>query len=113
MAHMLADRSVVFFSRQGKTPPAHKTAGVAAALRLAFPSHAQVLVDGEVVMRAPDGTVLAFGAQGVHEQKKHSGATCCLLAFDLLVLDGTDITGRPLAARRQLLAESLLPQLHR
>jgi hypothetical protein len=118
--------------------PAHKTAGLADALRAAFPSSSSLMIDGEVVMRAADGSgahahrarkhmagahaphtphtphpphpphppqyaavdtwrtavrghaVLAFGAQGVHEQKKHVGATCCLLAFDLLVLDGAD-----------------------
>ena len=69
------DRSVTFFNRSGKTPPEHKTNGVADALRLAFPNHSGLIIDGEVVMRAPDGTVLAFGAQGKHEQKKHAGAT--------------------------------------
>ena len=113
MAHMARDRTVSFFSRQGKTPPEHKTAGLADALRLAFPNASELIVDSEVVMRAPDGTVLPFGAQGVHEQKKHAGATCCLLAFDLLHLDGSDLTQLPLRKRRAALEGALVPQRHR
>ena len=72
------------------------------ALRLAFPDASELIVDSEVVMRAPDGAVLPFGAQGVHEQKKHKDATCCLVVFDLLALDGGALTSEPLQRRRRL-----------
>ena len=73
--HMLKSGEVRFFTRAGKAVPEHKTSGVADALRRAFPGRdREIILDSEVVMRARDGTVLAFGAQGIHEQKSHDGA---------------------------------------
>ena len=68
----------------GKDVASHKTTGIADALRLAFPNHSEVILDGEAVLRDKDGLVLPFGEQGVHKQKAHNDVTCCLLAFDLI-----------------------------
>ena len=125
MAHLMKDRTVKFFSRNGngtqrephhitttsltttplhhltplpshhlthpfpshltgKDVASHKTTGIADALRLAFPNHSEVILDGEAVLRDKDGLVLPFGEQGVHKQKAHNDVTCCLLAFDLI-----------------------------
>ncbi|EOD26480.1 viral DNA ligase [Emiliania huxleyi CCMP1516] len=114
--HMTRDGGVAFFSRSLKDVPATKVIGLEAALRKAFPPLSpggparEVVLDGEVVMMAADGTVLAFGAQGVHEQKKHKDATCCLVVFDLLALDGGALTSEPLQRRRQILEAALVPQ---
>ena len=114
--HMTRDGGVAFFSRALKDVPATKVIGLEAALRKAFPPLSpggparEVVLDGEVVMMAADGTVLAFGAQGVHEQKKHKDATCCLVVFDLLALDGGALTSEPLQRRRQILEAALVPQ---
>ena len=102
--HMLKSGEVRFFTRAGKAVPEHKTSGVADALRRAFPGRdREIILDSEVVMRARDGTVLAFGAQGIHEQKKHDGATCCLLVFDLLMLDGKSLAHLSQRKRRAAL----------
>lgn len=113
-AHYEHGRPVAFYTRSIKPTPAHKVAGVAEALAAAFPHASRLVIDGEVVMRDPTGAVLAFGAQGVHEQKKVAGARCCLLIFDLLYYDGadrstigaahpTDLTSLPLRKRRAAL----------
>ena len=110
--HMSGGGSVQFFSRSLKEVGAispHKVTGLTAAITAAFPSASSLILDGEVVMKAKDGTVLAFGAQGVHEQKKHMGAFPCLVIFDLLWLDGRDLTQSPLQARRAALAAALVP----
>ena len=77
------------------------------AVPLAFPSADELILDGEALMCATDGTILPFGAQGKHEQKKHAGAVPCLRVFDLLWYNGQDLTGCSQRARREKL-EALL-----
>lgn len=69
-----------------------------------------MILDAEVLMKAADGSVLAFGAQGVHEQKKHAGSHPCLQVFDCLWLDGQDQTQLPLRRRRAALEAAICPQ---
>jgi bifunctional non-homologous end joining protein LigD len=57
------------------------------------------LVDGEAVAFRPDGRS-DFGAL----RTKAGGAEACLVAFDLLGLDGEDVRQRPLEERRDKLA---------
>ena len=110
MCHLLKDQTVKFFSRNGKDPPSHKTTGIADALRRAFPSHNEIIVDGEAVLRDKAGLVLPFGEQGVHKQKAHSDVTCCLIVFDLIALDGKDLMSLPLKKRRKILEDTLVEQ---
>ena len=60
-------------------------------------------------MKAHDGSVLAFGKQGVHEQKKNAGAHPALLVFDLLAFNGSDLMPLPLRQRRERLVAHLVP----
>ncbi len=57
------------------------------------------LIDGEAVVFRPDGRS-DFGAL----RTKAGGAQACLVAFDLLSLDGEDLRQRPLEERRDKLA---------
>jgi bifunctional non-homologous end joining protein LigD len=57
------------------------------------------LIDGEAVAFRPDGQS-DFGAM----RTKAGGAEACLVAFDLLNLDGEDFRQRPLEERRDKLA---------
>ena len=79
----------------------HQVRGLEAALLRAFPGAIDLILDAEVVMRATDGSVLAFGKQGAQEQKKYAGAHPALLVFDMLWLNGRDLMGRPLRERRE------------
>ncbi len=58
------------------------------------------LIDGEAVAFRPDG-LSDFGAL----RTKAGGARACLVAFDLLSLDGEDVRPRPLEERRDALAQ--------
>ncbi len=57
------------------------------------------LIDGEAVAFRPNGRS-DFGAL----RTKAGGARACLVAFDLLGLDGEDVRQRPLEERRDKLA---------
>ena len=57
------------------------------------------MIDGEAVVFRPDGQS-DFGAL----RTKAGGAEACLVAFDLLTLDGEDVRQRPLEERRGRLA---------
>jgi bifunctional non-homologous end joining protein LigD len=57
------------------------------------------LIDGEAVVFRPDGRS-DFGAL----RTKSGGTRACLLAFDLLGLDGEDVRQRPLEERRDKLS---------
>jgi bifunctional non-homologous end joining protein LigD len=56
-----------------------------------------------------DGELVAFDARGVprFERLHDAGAGTALVAFDLLRLDGEDLRGRPIEARRALLERLL------
>ena len=74
------------------------------------------VVDGEIVMVAPDGTRLDFE---LLQQRIHPAASRVKLlaeqtparfvAFDLLALGDTDYTGKPFAERREALVQALKP----
>ena len=74
------------------------------------------VVDGEIVMVAPDGTRLDFE---LLQQRIHPAASRVKLlaeqtparfvAFDLLALGDTDYTGTPFAERREALVQALKP----
>jgi bifunctional non-homologous end joining protein LigD len=59
----------------------------------------RALIDGEAVVFLPNGRS-DFGAL----RTKAGGARACLLAFDLLGLDGEDVRPRPLEERRDKLS---------
>jgi bifunctional non-homologous end joining protein LigD len=66
-------------------------------------------------LRSPDcvldGEVCALDETGRPRFSllQHGGGTLAMYAFDLLVLNGRDLTGLPLHERRSLLAETLIP----
>ena len=102
--------NTAFYQRSRKVMPNHKTEGVGAALQSAFPKARDVIVDGEVVVKAADGTILPFGVQGAKKIKEHVGSTCCLIIFDVLVLNGDDLTKKSLRRRRQILEQARIGQ---
>ena len=70
---------------------------IAEAVRRLDAEHA--LIDGEAVVFRPDG-LIDFAAL----RTKAGGAAACLIAFDLLSLDGEDLRQHPLEERRDRLA---------
>ena len=48
--------------------------------------------------------------QGKNKQSEHAGSTCCLLIFDLLYLNGENLTKRSQAQRRKTLEGALVQQ---
>jgi ATP-dependent DNA ligase len=77
---------------------------VAAAVAAALP--ARCLVDGELVSPL-DGAGVSF--EGLLRRLAHRAAPAGLVLFDLLELDGTDLTGQPLMERRRKLQAALGP----
>lgn len=65
----------------------------------------RALIDGEVVIFDDEGrTSFEVLVNGIHHGREHD---VVLLAFDLLWLDGWDLTGAPLFERKRALAELL------
>jgi bifunctional non-homologous end joining protein LigD len=65
---------------------------------------ASALIDGEATVVLPDGRT---SFQALQAALKQSPGDIVFYAFDLLELDGKDLTGRPLAERKQKLAALL------
>jgi len=70
----MANGQVKCFARSLKPTDAHKVTGLAEAVPRAFPGASSLVIDGEVVMKDAGGGILAFGAQGKHEQQKYAAA---------------------------------------
>jgi len=80
--------------------------GIAAALqRLKV---VRAVFDGEIVALADDGRP---SFQALQHRGSHAHWQIVFCAFDLLHRDGTDLTGRPLEARRALLGDLLPDQV--
>jgi len=65
----------------------------------------QAYVDGELCGVRPDGTISFDLVQTAHQI--HHDAALVFFLFDLLFVDGEDLTGQPLAERKARLAELL------
>lgn len=74
------------------------------------------VVDGEIVALKPDGKPdfqtlqnrYGFNRSGrTASRAKSSGATVVYMAFDILYLDGRDLTGLPLVERRDILDQTI------
>ncbi|HEX5761141.1 MAG TPA: DNA ligase D [Thermoanaerobaculia bacterium] len=65
----------------------------------------QALLDGEVVVLAPDGTTSFQALQNALKDRR--GGDLVFFAFDLLHLDGWDLRGAPLVERKRVLEELL------
>lgn len=65
----------------------------------------QALIDGEVAVVLPSGTTSFNALQNAMEERAQEGLV--YFAFDLLYLDGQDLTGAPLEERKAALAELL------
>src|SRR5690606_11720807 len=63
------------------------------------------ILDGEVVVLRPDGTSDFQALQNLLRDKKTKGLSYML--FDVLHLDGYDLTAAPLRERKQLLSQLL------
>ena len=106
----MANRQVKCFARSLKPTDAHKVSGLAEAVPRAFPGASSVVIDGEGVMKDAGGAILAFGAQGKHEQQKYAARHLLrLLVFDLLSIDGADLTHASQRDRRERLQSLLVP----
>ena len=68
----MANGQVKCFARSLKPTDAHKVTGLAEAVPRAFPGASSLIIDAEVVMKDAGGSILAFGAQGKHEQQKYA-----------------------------------------
>ncbi|HLK92859.1 MAG TPA: non-homologous end-joining DNA ligase [Polyangia bacterium] len=79
-------------SRRSKDWTAEFAAVAAAAGRL---DTRRALLDGEVAAVRPDGRTSMHGM--------HEGSTIAYFIFDLLYLDGEDLTGRPIEERKERL----------
>jgi|PersoiStandDraft_1058852.scaffolds.fasta_scaffold06212_2 bifunctional non-homologous end joining protein LigD len=65
----------------------------------------EVLLDGEVVVLSPDGRTSFNGLQNIQSRKNRNDLV--YFVFDLLHLDGRDLTKRPLEERKRLLRDLL------
>ncbi len=111
----VADGRVRLWSRNENdvTPAYPELAGLAAAVG----GH-EVLLDGEVV--AFEGGIPSFSVLADRMHVRNAGRAqrlaatnpVTLLVFDLLELDGRDLTGRPLSQRRATLEELGLAGVH-
>ena len=63
---------------------------------------ANALIDGEAVVILPDGRT---SFQGLQAALKDDPGQIDYMAFDLLALNGEDLTGRPLLERKEMLAK--------
>jgi bifunctional non-homologous end joining protein LigD len=85
----------ILFSRRG-----NRTDAFPAVAQGAERLHAQrALLDGEVAAVGPDGRTSLLGM--------HEGATIAYFVFDLLYLDGSDLTASPIETRKEHLRELL------
>ena len=93
-----------FFTREWKdwTDRFSKLAVPAASLPVE-----QALIDGEVVVLKPDGTTSFQALQNVLKRGEHQ--RLAYYAFDLLHIDGYDLTRTPLLARKEGLSKLLQP----
>jgi len=92
----LERRGVALLSRRRNDWSAQFPSVIAAAGRLAART---ALLDGELAALAPDGRTSL--------RAMHDGATVAYFVFDLLHLDGDDLTGRPIEERKALLRDLL------
>jgi bifunctional non-homologous end joining protein LigD len=88
---------VRIISRNQKDLTASYPAAAAAGARL---DAASVVLDGELVALDADGRP---SFQALQHRSAHPGHAIVYYAFDVLHLDGRDLTGAPLRARRELL----------
>ena len=98
-----------FFSRSLKPVKGDQVDGIALHLPSAFPRATSMILDGEVLLLAADGTMLAFGSLGTEERKKHVGARPALFVFDVLYFNDESLLDRPWHERRALLAREFSP----
>ncbi|CAM9421304.1 unnamed protein product [Phaeothamnion confervicola] len=111
--HLLEDGDVRIFSRNldnttgryqdvARLIPAVKTAGVS-----------NFIIDAELVACDPaqDYKILPFQMLSTRSRATTSTTVAvCAFVFDLMCLNGLDLTGEPLSERRRLLQESFAPQ---
>lgn len=95
---VLEDGAVRLITRNGKDWTSNYPAVVRELTEL--PADAAI-VDGEVVVVLPDGRTSFQALQNV--QSDDSPGVLRFMAFDLLYLDGADLTGEPLDVRKSLL----------
>lgn len=80
--------SFQYFSRSLKPMKPDQVEHIAALMPHALPGGDSAILDGEVLLVAPDGAMLAFGSLGSEERKKYAGAHPALFVFDILYLNG-------------------------
>ena len=113
--HYSTDRPAASFSRNLKATVAWKLDALRDALPLAFPGVKSAIIDGEMlVVNRDTGEQLPFGTLAVHKfAALPPSASVCVLAFDLLYLDGMSLLSKPLSERRTMLEKVLKRVPHR
>lgn len=101
----IRDGRATLYSRSGLNW-SHRFAGLIERLANSVPRLLQssAVIDAELI--ASGGTDAGSFA-GLQQELKKPDPKLCLVAFDLLVLDGHDLRGQPLSARRRALKELL------
>lgn len=100
-----------FYSRSLKPVMEHKIKDIKEFVLLAFPNVKDLILDSEVIMVDKNtGDLLPFGTLGIHKKNSYAGdAQVCLFIFDCLLLDGENLTKKPLEERRKILKKVLTP----
>ena len=97
---LCAGKTAQLLSRNGKDL-GHRFPAILSGLAAAFPKGS--VVDGELVALDPSGKP----SFSLIQNSATSGAPIVFFAFDLLQLEGMDLTRKPLSERRELLRSSL------
>lgn len=100
-----------FYSRSLKPVMDHKIKSFKEFVPEAFPNVADLILDAEVIMvDTHTGDLLPFGTLGIHKKNSYEGdAQNCLFIFDILYMDGENLTKKPLDERRKILKRVLNP----
>lgn len=104
-----------FYSRSLKPVMDHKIKACKEFVPQAFPNVHDLILDAEVIMvDSETGDMLPFGTLGIHKKNSYAGeAQNCLFVFDVLYLDGENLTKKPLDERREILKRVLKPAKNR
>ncbi len=96
-----------FFSRSLKLVAAPKIDRLLPQLKHCLKGHDGVF-DGELVLADRiTRQLLPFGTLGKKKQLEHPNGVPCVVLFDILALDGNDLTGHTLIERRRILVQML------
>lgn len=105
--HMDGDR-FCFFSRNLKNVQSHKVDGLDEVIKRAFPHNTKLVLDTEILLYDRQShKPLPFGTLGVHKKTGYMNANVCMIVFDLLHIDGRDLSDNTLRERKKILVNAM------